>query len=106
MTRPRHPRTARHGFTLVELMVATALVVLILTILAVAFGAASESLSRMRSVGNMSTQLRTAQDRLRSDLESQHFDYGDSPGPLRLTDLRYDLLGTTSGTQVRPPLGG
>lgn len=106
MTRPRHPRTARHGFTLVELMVATALVVLILTILAVAFGAASESLSRLRSTGNMATQLRTAQDRLRSDLEAQHFEPGDSPGPLRLSDLRYDLLGTPAGAKVTAPTDG
>ncbi len=104
MTRLRHSRLARRGFTLVELMVATALVVLILTILAVAFGAATESLSRLRSMGNMATDLRGAQDKLRADLEAQHFETGDSPGMLRLSDLKYHLL--PGDTSVRPPLGG
>lgn len=104
MTRFRHRRHARRGFTLVELMVATALVVLILTILAVAFGAATESLSRLRSMGNMATDLRGAQDKLRADLEAEHFDSGDSPGVLRLADLKYNLL--PGSTAVRPPLGG
>ncbi|MCU0706359.1 MAG: prepilin-type N-terminal cleavage/methylation domain-containing protein [Fimbriiglobus sp.] len=106
MTRSRHPRPARHGFTLVELMVATALVVLILTILAVAFGAATDSLSRLRSMGNMATALRTTQDKLRADLESPHFLSPDSPVPVRLSDLRYDRLGTPQGVNVTPPAGG
>lgn len=104
MTRSRHARLARRGFTLVELMVATALVVLILTILAVAFGAATESLSRLRSMGNMATDLRGAQDKLRSDLEADHFITDDSPGTLRLSDLNYNLL--PGDTSVRTPLGG
>lgn len=104
MTRFRHRRHARRGFTLVELMVATALVVLILTILAVAFGAATESLSRLRSMGNMATDLRGAQDKLRADLEAEHFDSGDSPGVLRLADLKYNLL--PGDTSVRTPRGG
>lgn len=103
MTRLRHPRTARHGFTLVELMVATALVVLILTILAVAFGAASESLSSLKAMGDMATKLRTTQDRFKADVESQHFNPGDSPGPLRLADVRYDWLGTPNAASVVVP---
>ncbi len=99
-------RTARTAFTLVELLVATALVVIILTILAVAFGAASDSLSRLRSMGNMATQLRTAQDKVRADLESPHFEVGDSPAGQKLSDLRYDLLGTTAGSNVRAPDAG
>lgn len=106
MTRLRRLRFVRRGFTLVELMVATALVVLILTILAVAFGAATDSLSRMRSMGNMATDLRGTQDKLRADLEAQHFETGDSPGTLRLSDLRYHELGTVAGVNVRTPLGG
>jgi len=105
MTRPRHPRTARTGFTLVELLVATALVILILTILAVAFGAASDSLSRLRATGNMATSLRTTQDRLRADLEAPHLDPGDSPGPLQLADVKYNLL-APGGTQAQPPFAG
>ncbi len=105
MTRFRHRRHARRGFTLVELMVATALVVLILTILAVAFGAATDSLSRLRSMGNMATDLRGAQDKLRADLEAEHFDSGDSPGVLRLADLKYDQL-TPGGRQTTPPVSG
>lgn len=105
MTRPRHPRSARRGFTLVELMVACALVVLILTILAVAFGAATDSLSRLRSMGDMAERLRTAQTKMQVDLHAQHFETGDSPAQLRLSDLRYNLL-TSGGNEAFPPRGG
>lgn len=105
MTRTRYPRPARRGFTLVELLVAMALVVLILTILAVAFGAATDTFSRLRSMGDMAERLRTANDKLRADLQGEHFDTGDSPAPLRLSDIRYNLL-TSGGQQVTPPKAG
>lgn len=98
-------RTARSAFTLVELLVATALVVIILTILAVAFGSASASFSQLKAVGDLASKLRTTQDKLRADLESPHFDAGDSPAGQRLSDLRYDLL-TPGGSQVAPPRAG
>ncbi len=97
--------TRRPAFTLVELMVAAALVVLIMSILAFAFGAATESLTHLKAVGGLAERLRTAQDKLRSDLEAPHFVTGDSPGVLRLSDIRYDLL-APGGTNVTPPLGG
>lgn len=105
MTRPRHSRSARRGFTLVELMVACALVVLILTILAVAFGAASGSFSHLKSIGDMAERLRTAQTKLRVDLEAQHFETGDSPARLRLSDLNYHQIGLP-GASVLTPKGG
>ena len=105
MTRPANPRRRRPGFTLVELMVACALVVLILTILAVAFGTATDSFRHLKAVGDMAGRLRTTQDVLRADLEADHFEPGDSPVRLRLSDLRYDRL-TAGGSEAAPPRGG
>lgn len=99
-------RAARSAFTLVELLVATALVIIILAILAVAFGSASDSFSRLKAVGDMASKLRTAQDKVRTDLESPHIDAGDAPAGQKLSDLRYDLLGTTAGANVRTPNAG
>lgn len=105
MRYPHSFRPTRRGFTLVELLVATALVVLILTVLAVAFGAATDSLRMLKATGDMAERLRTAEGKLRTDLTARHFDGGDSPAPLRLSDLRYDLL-TPGGREAATPTGG
>lgn len=105
MRSPHSFRPTRRGFTLVELLVATALVVVILTVLAVAFGAATDSLRMLKATGDMAERLRTAEGKLRTDLTSRHFDGGDSPAPLRLSDLRYDLL-TPGGREAATPTGG
>lgn len=103
--RPLRSLTPRRGFTLVELMVATALVIVILTILAVAFGAATDSLRGLKSTGDMAERLRTATVKLRTDLTARHFDGGDSPDWLSVSDLRYDRL-TPGGREAAPPKGG
>jgi prepilin-type N-terminal cleavage/methylation domain-containing protein len=96
---------ARRGFTLVELMVACALVVLILTILAVAFGAATASLRQLKATGDMAERLRVASVKLRADLNARHFGDVDSPDYQRVSDLRYDRL-APGGMQATPPRGG
>ncbi len=88
----RRHRLRRPAFTLVELLVACGLVVLILTILAVAFGAATESLGRLKGTGDMASSLRVATDRLKADLNAPHFDAGETtPAGLRLSDLKFHL---------------
>ena len=100
----------RKGFTLVELLVAAALSILIMFVIATAFQTGLQTLSTLKSLGDMAERLKTAETLLRTDLESEHFATtgnaagtagDDSPGALRVSDLRYDL--TTPG---RPPLGG
>jgi len=95
----------RPGFTLVELMVAAALTILIMAVVTVAFRAGLETLSHLRSMGELAEKLRVAQDRLRSDLDSEHFSRGSSSGPLRLSDLRYERL-SNGGYEMVPPTGG
>jgi len=90
-------KRSRNGFTLVELMVAAALTILIMTVISVAFQTGLTTLSHLKSMGDLAERLRIAQDRLRDDLECDHFDRGTSVGPMKVSDLRYDLVGTGSG---------
>src|SRR5687767_11429926 len=66
--------TARPGFTLVELLVATALIVVIMAILATAFSVGMDTFSELKSIGDLSEQLRTADDVLRRDLAAAHME--------------------------------
>ncbi len=100
----------RKGFTLVELLVAAALSILIMFVIATAFQTGLQTLSTLKSLGDMAERLKTAETLLRNDLEAEHFATtgtaggtagDDSPGTLRLSDQRYDLAPPS-----RPPLGG
>jgi type II secretory pathway component PulJ len=79
----RSLRTApagRSGFTLVELLVATALTILIMAIMATAFQTGMDTLSQLKSVVGLSEQLRSAQTVLERDLSNSHLtDPSDSP---------------------------
>ena len=101
---------SRKGFTLVELLVAAALSILIMFVIATAFQTGLQTLSTLKSLGDMAERLKTAETLLRTDLEAEHFATtgnapgtvgDDSPGALRLSDLRFDLVPPS-----RPPLGG
>ena len=89
-------RRVRTGFTLVELLVAAALSILIMAVMATAFQSGLQTLSTLKSLGDMAERLKTAETMLRSDLDAEHFaitDWGDdSPGIQHLSDLRYDTL--------------
>ena len=63
----------RAGVSLVEMLVAVALVLFIMVILSEAFRAGLESFRLLKGVGDMQVRLRTATGVLRSDLTSDHF---------------------------------
>lgn len=62
----------RQGFTLVEVMVAAALSVVIMTIISYAFQVGLETTSQLKSIGGLADQLRTAHSIIRSDLRATH----------------------------------
>lgn len=61
---------ARHGFSLVELLVASTLGLMIMASLATLFGLFSRALSQSKDVGDLSGQIRGVAWRLRQDLEN------------------------------------
>jgi len=84
----------RSGFTLIELMVAAALSLVIMTIMALAFQSAMSTLSTLKSLGDQADRLRTAEVMLRADLDAEHI-VGDDGGAIKVSDLRFD-----QGTQT------
>ncbi len=71
----------RGGFTIVELMVAMALIIFIMYILAEAFAAGSSVFRRLKAIGDMNARLRNATVTLRRLLAADHFE-----GKKRLSD--------------------
>lgn len=72
----------RRGFSLVELLVATALVVFVMAILSEAFVAGLDSFRLLKAQGEMQERLRVAVGTVRADLRADHF-IGNGP---RLSD--------------------
>ncbi len=77
----------RQGFTIVELLVAMALIVLIMAILSEAFVAGLDGFRALKAVGDLQERLRVAAAPLRRDLLSRHFDQ----------DQKISALSTTPG---------
>jgi prepilin-type N-terminal cleavage/methylation domain-containing protein len=94
--------TRRTGFTLVEMLVATALILFIMAIMAEALGAGSKTFANMRTAGDLQNKLRSASTIMRRDLSLEHFGppYGSNRGGPRVRDQRLDLPGW------RPPYAG
>jgi hypothetical protein len=65
---------ARRGFTIVELLVAAALIMMIMYILSSCFAAALEAFRKMKAIGDMQEKLRATTTVLRNDLYADHFD--------------------------------
>lgn len=103
----RTPRltTTRPGFTLVEVLVAAALCILIMTLMAYAFQQGMDTFSLMKSVGDMQERLRATEIVMRDDLSSDHLDSDYGP---RVADQRMDLitLPSTGAAGWKPPRGG
>ncbi len=64
----------RNGFTLVELLVAMALIVFILMLLAETFAKALDTFRDLKAIGDMDERLRSAVTILRRDLSADHFE--------------------------------
>src|ERR1044071_2184821 len=91
---------ARSGFTLVELMVAMAVTVIIMTVLSIAFQLSMDAMRQVRSAAEMSDQLRAASLVVRRDFSGNtHLSdegsmaIGTSRQNLgvRVSDQRFDL---------------
>jgi type II secretory pathway pseudopilin PulG len=105
----------RNAFTLVEMLVATALVMFIMLILSEAFVAGLEAFRTLKAIGDMEERLRAATTAIREDLRADHFD-----GKHRLSDpmfwntgFREGFVNVTQGffvtagiTDVPAPAGG
>lgn len=78
----------RKGFTVVELLVALALVVFMMAILAEAFSVAAGSFRNLKAMGDLAERLRTAAGILRRDLAADHFE-----GKRRLSDPLFWTIG-------------
>jgi prepilin-type N-terminal cleavage/methylation domain-containing protein len=68
--------TKRKGFTIVELLVALALVLFIMSIISQVFVDASEAFRSARSKAELTEKLRFITQTLRADLRSRHFENG------------------------------
>src|SRR4051794_29782879 len=90
----------RRGFTLVEVLVAAGLSMLIMTMVTYAFSKAMDSLSQLKSLGEMQQRLRSVETALRTDLNADHFE-GGYMGGNRVRDQRLDLLNMNV---IKPPL--
>src|SRR5262245_29548405 len=71
----------RSGFTIVELLVAMALIIFIMAILAEAFSAGLGTFRRLKAIGDMNERLRIASSIIRRSLAADHFE-----GKKRLSD--------------------
>ena len=91
----RIQRTSRPGFTITEMMVATALILLLMAIISQTFGAATKTFNELRVVGQMQERLRTTSTIIRKDLTTEHFSGTFIPGRSgpRLGDQRLDQAG-------------
>ncbi len=66
----------RGGFTLVEMLVAMALIIFIMAILSQAFVVSLDTFSQLKAIGDMEEGMRTAVTSLRHDLAQPHFEGG------------------------------
>src|SRR5271167_1919775 len=74
MTTTTARATPRRAFTLVELLVATALIVFIMVILTEAFSAGIGTFRLLKAQGDMQEKLRNSTNKLVDDLRQPHFD--------------------------------
>lgn len=85
----------RQGFTLVELIVAMALIVMMMTILSWAFANALDTFQQMKAIGDLEERLRSATVVLRRDIAADHLE-----GKRRIGDSQY--WPANSGAHPRP----
>src|SRR5262245_10404114 len=72
-------RSDRSAFTLVELLVAMALILFVMSILASAFSVVGKTFSDLKAIGDMNEKLRTVSRLLRAELGAVHLESDTSP---------------------------
>ncbi len=87
----------RSGFTLVEVLVSMALILFIMTILGAAFSAATQTVSDLKSAGDLAERLRGATTVIHRDLEANHC--FDANGNV----LRLSTMWNTNFNPTPPP---
>ena len=90
----------RSGFTLVEVLVAMALILFIMTILGAAFSAATQTVSDLKSAGDLAERLRGAATVIKRDLEAGHC--FDANGNVRRVS---SVFGTSLSSNPPPAQG-
>ncbi len=110
--RYRHSRHSRQGFTLLEVMIATAVTLLMMLSLARGFKVIGDSIKQGRSVLELNNRLRNVVHRLRSDLDnltaipSPPADPSSATGYLQIFDgSTTDYTATTQGSLAVSRLG-
>ncbi len=96
-------RAQRHGFTVVELLVAAAVSMVLMVILTEAFKNGIDMFRTLRSQGQMMDRLRITTTTMRNDLASYHFDAAAATG--YLGQLRLDLGWSPPGSALGTPAG-
>lgn len=76
MLRAIHAPNDRRGFTLVEMLVSSALILFIMYILASCFQSALSAFGQLKAAGDLQERLRLASMIVRDDLKQEHFDGG------------------------------
>lgn len=95
----------RPGYTLIELLVSMALIMMIMSILSQAYIAGMDTFSKLKGIGDMAEKLREVTSILRRDLAADHF-----TGGARISDPNYSMYPPREGfvrinpaSQVEPP---
>src|SRR5690348_7778286 len=89
----------RQGFTLVELLVSVALIVLIMSIVSQAFVDGLESFRQLKGIGDLQEELRSAVVPLRDDLLARHIGPGNGNTRQKLSDA---LPNPATAANVQP----
>jgi Tfp pilus assembly protein PilW len=107
---------ARRAFTLVEMLVATALALFIMVLLTEAFVTGLESFRRLKAIGDLQEKMRSVEVILRRDLSAPHFNDAGFMNPPNTTpgrpsvseqDLSLPPPGTIGATYFwQPPAKG
>jgi prepilin-type N-terminal cleavage/methylation domain-containing protein len=94
---------SRRGFTIIELLVAMALIILIMAVLSEAFVAGLKAFRDLKGIGDMQERMRLAASRLRQDLALRHFE-----ADRRLSDIDpyWQDPNIGNGDQVNRNIGG
>src|SRR5512136_1179946 len=93
--------SARRGYTLIEILVATTLSLMILIAVIMLFGSVSASINQSRSVLEAAERLRSAQSRLQMDLENITV----TPMPPRRPESNEGYLEIIEGPMMQGNLG-